>query len=126
MPAVPVEYISKVGGRRADLVLFRGDHSKKTETDFLCFIEFKTWRDIDPDTQKIREWFEFIDTCHWGMACVFANANSAEWLKIIRDKADGAGDKLVQGRVARPLNASANFQTFARILANPNYKAPGT
>jgi hypothetical protein len=124
-PAAPPDYVSKVGMRRADLVLFRGDHSKKNETDFLCFVEFKTWKDISPDVQKIRDWFQFIDTCPWGMACGLADITSIEWLKIIQDQAESVGDKFVQGRVARPLSTPGNFQTFARLLTNPNYKAPG-
>src|SRR5208282_1259676 len=111
-PAAPPDYIPKVGQRRADLVLFRGDHSKKNETDFLYLVEFKTWNDIDPDAQRLRDWFEFIDTCPWGMACGLADTNSIEWLGIIQSQAESAGDRFVKGRGARPLSALENFQTF--------------
>jgi hypothetical protein len=123
-PAAPADYFTKFGMRRADLVLFKGDHSKKSETEFLCLVEFKKWTTPELDSRKIRDWFQFVDTCPWGMVCGFSNTNSIEWLRILQDKAEGMGDKFVEGRVARPVSTSDSFQTYARILANSDYKAP--
>ncbi|MGJ0391352.1 MAG: hypothetical protein ACR650_01095 [Methylocystis sp.] len=122
-PAVPPEFVPTVGMRRADLVLYKGDHTKKNETDFLCLVEFKTWGSIDSDAKKIREWFQFIDTCPWGLACGFADITATNQIEIIRKEADVAGDKLVMGRVARPSSGTRNLLTFARILTNVSYRA---
>jgi hypothetical protein len=120
-PTMSPEYNPAVGGRKVDLVLFRGDHSKKSETDLLCLVEFKIYDDIEPDVVKIREWFRFLDTCPWGLACGFTT--KIEWLRIVQDRAERAGDKFVKGRVARPLNAP-DTHTYAQMLSNTNYKAP--
>jgi hypothetical protein len=125
-PAAPSEFVPTVGMRRADLVLYKGDHTRKNETDFLCLIEFKTWGSIDSDAKKIREWFQFIDTCPWGLACGFADTTATGQLKIIQGEADDAGDKLVRGRVARPSTGERNLLTLARILTNSNYRAGET
>jgi hypothetical protein len=95
-PAKPPGFIRRNAAARLGLV--QGDHTEKNDTDFLCVVEFKTFASIDPDAKKIREWFQFIDTCPWGLACGLADTTATEWLKIIQDQADDAGDKLVWGR----------------------------
>jgi hypothetical protein len=122
----PREYNPTVGGRRADLVLFQGNHSKKTETDFLCLVEFKKWYLDAGDIKKIRDWFRFLDTCKYGMVCGFTEVPKYEaYLAQMEDTAIASGDKWVLGRIARPLGTiedSQNFQTFAQIMENPNYR----
>jgi hypothetical protein len=59
---------------RPDLVIFTGDHTKKTETDFLCLVEIKKWWKLDSppnDLTKIAKWFRWLDTCRYGMLCAF-------------------------------------------------------
>jgi hypothetical protein len=122
----PAEYNPTVGGRRADLVLFQGEHRNKTKSDFLCLVEFKKgYLDLG-DIKKIQDWFRFLDTCKYGMVCGFTEVPKYNsYLAEMEHGAKGAGDKWILGRIARPLpvaEASLNFQMFARILENPNFR----
>ncbi len=120
--APPSDYNPTVGARRADLVLFQGDHKNKTQTDFLCLVEFKKGYFGLGDLKKLNDWFRFLDTCKYGMLCGYIELPNEAYLNQLQRDAEGAGDKWVLGRIARPLDTPQNFQSFARVLENPNYR----
>jgi hypothetical protein len=116
--------------KRPDLVIFKGDHPKKSETDFLCLVEIKKWWDIDRNEQilclrdltKIDNWFHWLDTCPHGMLCAFAEVPNENFIEYLKTEALKAGHQWITGRIARPLEVSENYQTFARILTNRNFR----
>lgn len=123
LPRQPADYKAKVGVRRVDLAIFQGDHTRKSETTFLCLVEFKKWWPSDDDVQKLRDWFPFIDTCPYGICCCFARVDD-DTFRCLQENAERDGDIWVAGRLARPLADAANYRTFARVLRNPHYR-PG-
>jgi hypothetical protein len=118
----PSNYNPTVGSRRADLVLYKGDHSNPGETEFWAVVEFKKGYLGFGDLKKITDWFMFIDTCPYGLICAFTDAAATEYLIELQNDAIKQGDGWVEGRIARPLRDERNFQTFARILTNPHYR----
>jgi hypothetical protein len=121
LPA-PAEYVARCGQKRADLVIFRGDHTKKREMEFLCVIEFKVGSVDNRDLAKIEDWFEYIDTLRYGAICVAMELpQKDDWLNHCEKAAKDAGRVPVYGRIARPLWSGQNWQTYAEILENPRY-----
>lgn len=121
LAAAPPEYQTQCGGWRADLVIFTGDHRRKSEMDLLCLVEFKVgWVD-NRDLKKIAAWFPFIDCCRYGAICTAMEIPSKDrYLAQCRDTAQSAGRVPLLGRVARPLWQEQNWQTYAEILENPH------
>src|SRR5271167_2714894 len=121
--ASPPEYTTQCGGRRADLVIYKGDHTRKSEMEFLCLVEFKVGSVDNNDLQKIVDWFQFIDSCRYGAICTAMEMpQKEEWLSHCRNIAQTAGRIPVYGRVARPLWSQQDWQTYAEILENPHCK----
>jgi hypothetical protein len=121
-PSQPEEFKNS---KRPDLVIFTGDPTKKSETDFLCLVEIKKWWALDPppdDLTKIDHWFRWLDTCQYGMLCAFVKLPHDEYIEKLKVAAIDAGHQWVAGRIARPLGITENYQPFARILTNKNFQ----
>jgi len=122
VPSPPAKYNSAVGSQRTDLVIFRGDHTKKNEMDLLCLVEFKKWILSERDYRKMTAWLPFIDTCPYGIVCGFCESQLegalADWGSTVRQ----SGDAWVLGQIARPLGVPESYSTFARVLNNHGYK----
>ena len=123
----PPKYITQCGERRADLVIFKGDHTKKSEMEFLCLVEFKVgWLD-KRDLEKIMAWFPFIDSCRYGAVCTAMEIPQKEQdLGECKRMAQRESRVPVYGRVARPLWSKQNWQTYAEILENPHTPSADT
>ncbi len=124
LPIKPEAYERTVGGRRADLVVFKGDHTRKNEMDFLCLVEFKKGTLDIWDYEKIKAWLTFLDTCPYGIVCGFCAVSFEQSLEQWKGTVQTSGDTWVHGRVARPLFSDENFQTFARVVKNRGYTHP--
>jgi hypothetical protein len=107
---------------RPDIVIFTGDHTKKSEMDILCLVEIKKWWVLNtPDLVKIDNWFRWLDTCPNGMLCGFVKIPSNEFIESLKAEAVNAGHQWVAGRIARPLGVTENHQAFARVITNRNF-----
>src|SRR5271167_5205250 len=112
---ISMEYTTQCGGRRADLVIYKGDHTRKSEMEFLCLVEFKVGSVDNNDLQKIVDWFQFIDSCRYGAICTAMEMpQKEERLSHCRNIAQTAGRIPVYGRVARPLWSQQGLANICR------------
>jgi hypothetical protein len=111
-------------GRRVDLVIFKGDHTKKDEMEFLCLVECKLGWVSQRDITKLTELLRHIDTCRYGAICTALETPQKDgWLLQCKNAAQGAGRTHVVGRIAHPLYGQPqDWQTYAEILVNPQYQ----
>lgn len=118
-PTQPDEYKNC---KRPDLVIFTGDHTKKSETNFLCLVEIKKWWMTGPSDQaKIDEWFQWLD-CPYGMLCALVELPNDTFIDALRTEAFNANHHWVSGRIARPLGIAKRYQPFARIVPNKYFR----
>ena len=105
LPEMPEEYRNYT---RPDLVIFTGDHTKKSEMEFLCLIEIKKLWVLNPppnDLTKIANWFRWLDTCQYGMLCAFVKLPNDEYIEQLKGAATNTGHQWLAGRIARPLGS---------------------
>ena len=116
------DYISKFGHKRVDLVIYMGDHTKKSEMGFLCLVEFKYgWRG-NADFIRLTEWLPFIDTCRYGAICTAIEIpQNSKYITEFEQAALEEKRILVLGRIARPLWSKQSWQTYAEIFENPQF-----
>jgi len=114
VPTQPLEFKNQT---RPDLVIYKGDYTKKDETKLFCLVEIKKWWSEDPnDLIKIKNWFRWLDTCRFGMLCAFIDVSNEQYIEKLRIKAEYAGDQWCSGRIARSRGIEKNYQAFARII----------
>jgi hypothetical protein len=124
IPPSPPEYTNLVGLRRADLVIFQGDHTNKGAMDFLALVEIKGQNEKGyyADIQRLLDWFPYLDTCPYGLICSFAQTpDASDTIARMETKMRAVGHDWVLGRIARPLG-SPNFQTFAAVIKNTHLR----
>jgi hypothetical protein len=117
--SVPLQPAGLKNGRRPDLVIFTGEKSE----NFLCVVEIKKSWALNPvDLGKLQNWFQWLDTCPYGMLCGFVKVPNDRYVKELKLEADHWGHEWVPGRITRPLAIAEKHQAFARILVNPNFR----
>jgi hypothetical protein len=128
---VPVQPEEFRNYSRPDLIIFTGDHTKKFEMDFLCLVEIKKWWELESkvnssskrDLEKMTKWFQWLDTCEYGMLCALVPIPNDDFIEQLRVEAGNAGHQWITGgRIARPLGITENYQPFARVLTNNNFR----
>lgn len=114
---MPETYRNACGGRRVDLVIFKGDHTRKNEMEMLCLVEIKYgWVDAR-DISKLELWLDHLPTVPYGVICTaleMPQKDSA--LQRWTGEARNARRIPVLGRAARPLWRRQLWQTYAKIL----------
>lgn len=126
LPDQPSDYKAKFQRKRADLVVYKGEHTRKEEMTFLCLVEVAKYWEKASDLEKIRDWFAYIDTCPYGICCGYALIEPSDAFPKLQAGAVEAGDKWLSGRIARPLGTDRNYHTFARLMTNPHYRGPAS
>ena len=116
------EYITGFRQKKVDLVIYRGDHTKKSEMGFLCLVEFKYgWRG-DADLIRLTNLLRHIDTCRYGAICTaFETPQNDKYIAAFDQAAIKDNRKPVRGRIARPLWNKQSWQTHAEIFENPQF-----
>jgi hypothetical protein len=74
------------------------------------------------DLVKIKNWFQWLDTCQYAMLCAFVRVPNDSYIEQLRTEATKAGDQWITGRISRPPGLANNFQPFARILTNIKFR----
>lgn len=122
---MPEAYRNACGSRRADLVIFKGDHTRKSEMEMLCLIEIKCgWVDTD-DISKLELWLDYLPTVPFGAICTALETPQKDSaLQRWKGEARKAHRIPVLGRTARPLWSRQLWQTYAEIL--PRREPSGT
>lgn len=112
--------------RRVDLVIYKGDHTRKNEMEFLCLVEFKLGYVDQRDLDKLRDMLPHLITCQYGAICTaLRHPQHNDYRGRCEAAAKQAGRIPVRGRVAHPLwSQPKDWQTYAEILKNPNYIPP--
>jgi hypothetical protein len=61
--------VNELGQRRIDLVIYLGEPTTPSESQFLAMVEFKLWTRSLPDREKILDVLDHINSCPNGVIC---------------------------------------------------------